>query len=647
MELGFSRGLGIVLCAMVVGCGGDAETRPAPYCGNGSCDWGENVLTCPADCGKCGTSVCDPGEDVASCPSDCTCGNGSCDPGESYASCPQDGCTCGDGSCEATESLESCPEDCGTCGNGSCEQTEDGQSCPQDCARYQPLIDAVTAESHHWASQYVPVHGLVVGVVEGGEVTFARGFGVRQPGHSEPVTPTTLFRIGSNTKKLTAVALLQLVADGLVSLDEPVTTYAPAFHFDLDASWAPSIQTGQLLTHESAMKDDYSSCDANSLAGYLAQVYPATGYLQAPPGAMYNYTNPGFSLAGLVLENASGQPYVDYVSQHVLAPLGMSRTFFDPADVLADGDFAWPSESAPDLSCYVADNGGEPYGGTLFSSVFDQARFMRFLRDGNADVLDDAWRTTMQQPQVSTRLVLDDYSYGYGLFVSDGFFLGAGFSHKQGDAYYGVRSIEHAGFVIEPTYSTGFYFFPELDFGFVWLASGDCCTYTSFWSSLAVALQTLAPLPEPTTPPDLTMGPEAFGAYEGEYFDPFFMGSIQVTKVGHELHVSLPDADQAGITYDPVLVPGMPDNFTFTWSGYADTLTFIFDGPSQATYVRSRSFVGTRVSGFGAQAVRPGVAPSQAANRHEARSGRARPLFGPAELARRLREQPLDVVPLP
>jgi hypothetical protein len=112
------------------------------YCGNGTCDSGENAGTCVLDCGSavCGDGTCQPSESLALCPGDCFCGNGSCDQGEDESTCAQD-CTadpvCGDGICNGTEDAVSCPGDCTAdpvCGDGTCDAPlEDQSNCPEDC----------------------------------------------------------------------------------------------------------------------------------------------------------------------------------------------------------------------------------------------------------------------------------------------------------------------------------------------------------------------------------------------------------------------------------------------------------------------------------------------------------------------------------
>lgn len=154
-----------------------------------------------------------------------------------------------------------------------------------------------------------------IAVVEDGEITFARGFGSKHPTMMDPVRATTLFRIGSVTKVLTAAVLLQQVAEGRVSLDDPITTPLPTFAFDDDPSWAPSILIRHLLTHASGVVD-YGTAEVppdqqadGALETFLLGEFGRIAYLMAPSGRMWNYSNPNFCLAGLVAQQVSGTSY--------------------------------------------------------------------------------------------------------------------------------------------------------------------------------------------------------------------------------------------------------------------------------------------------------------------------------------------------
>jgi hypothetical protein len=119
-----------------------------PVCGNGTCDAGEDSVSCPLDC-HCGDGTCDVagGEDASNCPADCYCGDNICDPSETGATCPSD-CPCGDGTCDvgAGEDASNCPADC-TCGDGICDPSESTATCPVDCACGDGFCDISTEDT--------------------------------------------------------------------------------------------------------------------------------------------------------------------------------------------------------------------------------------------------------------------------------------------------------------------------------------------------------------------------------------------------------------------------------------------------------------------------------------------------------------------
>jgi hypothetical protein len=105
-----------------------------PSCGNGTCDFGESIGNCVADCSLCGDHFCSGPESVTDCPQDCSvCGDGLCTGTETIASCVGDCTTCGDGQCTGDETLANCPADCSICGDGMCTGAETAVSCVADC----------------------------------------------------------------------------------------------------------------------------------------------------------------------------------------------------------------------------------------------------------------------------------------------------------------------------------------------------------------------------------------------------------------------------------------------------------------------------------------------------------------------------------
>ncbi len=173
-------------------------------------------------------------------------------------------------------------------------------------------VDEAIAQCVESDMEAVGAPGAAVTVMLDGAVIFDRGFGYKHRNRPDRVDSDTRFRIGSATKMFTAAAVLQQVEVGLVDLDAPVTDWIPELR--LSGQWpAELITVRHLLTHSSALPDYYE--DPLGPVGDEALGEWAGGLdgvqLHAPPGTFWNYSNPGFSLAGLVAERASGIPFRD------------------------------------------------------------------------------------------------------------------------------------------------------------------------------------------------------------------------------------------------------------------------------------------------------------------------------------------------
>ena len=295
-------------------------------------------------------------------------------------------------------------------------------------ARFQPLAEAIEMELGS-----ISASGVAIAVVEGGAVTFARGFGTKHPDQTEPVLATTLFRIGSITKVLTALGVMSLVEEGRLAVDRPLADYTTG----VEASWATTISVEHLLTHSSGLSDYVETDDDRELEPFLTGEFEQIVYPMAPPGRLFNYSNPNFSLAGLIIEQMGGEPYPEGLRRRVLGPLGMTRTFFFPAEVERDGDFAWGVSQTDAGDRWLISPSGydNPWGrptGFGFSSVLDLAELVAHLGSGARDAM------AVSEPRVDRLDFGADHSfYGYGLFVDTGFFLP--------DGYRRLTLIRHGG----------------------------------------------------------------------------------------------------------------------------------------------------------------------------------------------------------
>jgi CubicO group peptidase (beta-lactamase class C family) len=170
--------------------------------------------------------------------------------------------------------------------------------------------------------------GVSVVVVEGDQVVLSRGYGLADREAGTPMTEDTPVAVASTTKGMTALAMMQLVEQGLVDLDAPVTRYLPDFTMDDDR--AAAITVRQVLSHTSGIPAGTATDGAQDDQALQRRVAAlASVELRYAPGSGYEYSLDGYSVAGLIVQTVSGVPYEDYLAANLFEPFGMARTTFD------------------------------------------------------------------------------------------------------------------------------------------------------------------------------------------------------------------------------------------------------------------------------------------------------------------------------
>lgn len=230
-------------------------------------------------------------------------------------------------------------------------------------------------------AQAIP--GVAVGIVHDGEIVHLQGFGTADAG-GRPVTPTSIFQVASATKSFTATAVMQLVEAGAVELDAPVQRYLPSFRV-ADATASAQITVRHLLTHTSGISgssrlegDVTFSTDVSDEALENVVSSLRSEELISAPGEAYSYSNFGYATLGLIVQTVSGQPFDDYMREHVFGPLGMTQTRMfargdsAPADAVSGHRFWFGMPAAADVPY---PRGLRPAGGML-SSAADMSRFL-------------------------------------------------------------------------------------------------------------------------------------------------------------------------------------------------------------------------------------------------------------------------------
>jgi CubicO group peptidase (beta-lactamase class C family) len=200
---------------------------------------------------------------------------------------------------------------------------------PPELAR---KIDSFITES--MSAGKVP--GLSLVIVQNGEVVYSKGYGYANLATQTPMTEHTLVPIGSTGKGMTALAVMQLVEQGKLELDAPITTYLPWFKVDDEHS--SNVTLRHLLTHTSGLPLGGlydGKQDAEALERHVRSL--ATVKLNRVPGDGYEYSNDGYAILGLVVQAVSGMPYEDYMEEHIFTPMNMNDTTFDPVTAAEQG----------------------------------------------------------------------------------------------------------------------------------------------------------------------------------------------------------------------------------------------------------------------------------------------------------------------
>lgn len=244
------------------------------------------------------------------------------------------------------------------------------------------------------------IPGVAVGVWHAGAEYYA-AFGVTNVDHPLPVTPDTLFQIGSITKTFVGTAIARLVEQGRVAYDAPVRAYLPEFRL-ADESAAAALTIRHLLTHTSGFQGDYfldTGAGDDALARYVARM-PELARL-APPGVLWSYCNSGFSLAGRVIEAVTGKTFEAALTELILTPLGLIHAFVVPTDVMTHRFVVGHSigaSGATTLRPWPLPRASVAAGGVV-TSIRELLRYARFHLQGDSSVLADANRLTMQTEQ--------------------------------------------------------------------------------------------------------------------------------------------------------------------------------------------------------------------------------------------------------
>ncbi len=221
------------------------------------------------------------------------------------------------------------------------------------------------------------VPGLAVAIVKDGKIAYAKGFGYRDVKKSFPVTPDTLFAIGSCSKAFTAAALGILVDEGKLEWDKPVREYMPDFRLQ-DEYATQQLRPRDLVTHQSGLpRHDLvwygSPLTRNELYERLRYLEPSK-----PLFSKFQYNNLMYMTAGVLVERISGQSWEEFVKNRILKPLEMKSSNFSVNDSQKTADFALPYREVKEVLKEIPFRNIDAIGpaGSINSSVNEMANWL-------------------------------------------------------------------------------------------------------------------------------------------------------------------------------------------------------------------------------------------------------------------------------
>lgn len=260
---------------------------------------------------------------------------------------------------------------------------------------------------------------VAVGVVLGESLLWSKAYGYADLASRRPATTETAYRVASITKLFTSTAIMQLRDAGKLRLDEPVADYVDWFRLDDRHAETGSVTIRQLMTHSSGLARELEGQYWDG--GKLLERDEFIARFQETPSAKgreetYKYSNVAFAILGSVIESASGESYDDYITGHILKPLGMSGTQIRPASdmaTLATG-YEFRVVGQPRAAAPFTDSKAFAAAANMATSVVDLARFVS-----------SQFETTPEAGRVLAPLTLrethrvhwlaDDWAFGLGL----------------------------------------------------------------------------------------------------------------------------------------------------------------------------------------------------------------------------------------
>ncbi len=263
------------------------------------------------------------------------------------------------------------------------------------------------------------IGNLAIAILENGEIQKEYYYSV-----NEPVNDSTLFKMASVTKWVTAWGVLELVEEGLIDLDSPIESYLVSWELPPSEFDHSAVTTRRILTHTAGINDEYEF-NHHTHPDSVESIYEYLSLTEVvyPPGSDYYYSNNGYAILQVLIEDVTGMTFENYMKEKVLHPLGMMHSSFTWSDTLTSSlAVAYDKSGNITPHFYYPDQST----GTLYTSVTDISRFLKAHLSENA-VLNSESMELMTQNQLGQGF--PQQALGpeiYGKTPSGGYIIGHG-----------------------------------------------------------------------------------------------------------------------------------------------------------------------------------------------------------------------------
>jgi serine beta-lactamase-like protein LACTB, mitochondrial len=317
-----------------------------------------------------------------------------------------------------------------------------GAAVAQDSSLAPSQIDTLNqAITAFLAEQHAP--GVSVAIVKDGKLAWTGAYGFSDLENSVPAKTSTMYRLASISKPITATAVMQLAEAGKLDLDAPIQKYCPAYP---EKQWP--ISARELLGHLAGVRH-YKQGDEWRSTRHYSSITESLDFFKADPlehepGTKYQYSTFGFSLLGCAVEGASGMKFMDYLQEKVFRPAAMEHIQTDDTFTLIPNRARGyrKTEKGEVVNTWLADTSNKIPGGGMIATATDLADFA--IATMHATLVSRATLEKMWSPQT----------------MRDGQKTGSGLDWEIGELR-GHRSVSHSGG--QPGTSTDLILLPQIN----------------------------------------------------------------------------------------------------------------------------------------------------------------------------------------